>query len=66
MIIFGKKAQALLASIEDQGTRIDALEREVVRLITEAKEAKQEAQGPVISRASEEGEPWIRRSPVTH
>ncbi len=52
MILWGKRAASVL-------NRLDALEREMVKLITAPKEKEQQSD-PVISRASEEGETWLK------
>lgn len=60
-----KKSEERTKALED---RVDALEREVVRLITaqkaDAVNAKQET-GAVISVADEEGEPWLKKTRVS-
>lgn len=57
--MFGRKR------IEKLEQRVDALERELVRLITaqksDAVNAKQE-QAVVVSVADEEGEPWLTKT----
>lgn len=55
MILWGKQAQAVL-------DRLEALERELTRIITEDTEAKKsQPAGPVISARDEEGDVWLKR-----
>jgi len=65
MILWGKRAKTLLDDVERQGQEIAGLKdiveaqgRELARLITEAKQPEGTS---VVSVASQEGEPWLKR-----
>jgi len=66
MILWGKKADAIVArvveleaQVKERDERLNSVEREIVRIITDIKE-KENDTSPVISKADEEGEVWLR------